>query len=85
VAYHSAGIRWGTATFKFYEGRDILPPLPPAPVPILGGELLVGHSQPQTRLAVVPLRAEINFTNAREVAGTCWLPRCRELPLSSRT
>jgi hypothetical protein len=24
VAYHSAGIRWGTATFKFYEGRDIL-------------------------------------------------------------
>jgi tetratricopeptide (TPR) repeat protein len=24
VAYHSAGTRWGTATFKFYEGRDIL-------------------------------------------------------------
>jgi anti-sigma B factor antagonist len=27
----------------------------------------VGYSQPQTRLAVVPLPAEINFTNAREV------------------
>jgi hypothetical protein len=26
VAYHSAGTRWGTATFKFYEGRDILSP-----------------------------------------------------------
>jgi hypothetical protein len=24
VTYHSAGSRWGTATFKFYEGRDIL-------------------------------------------------------------
>jgi hypothetical protein len=23
--YHSAGHRRGTATFKFYEGRDILP------------------------------------------------------------
>jgi anti-anti-sigma factor len=26
----------------------------------------MGYSQPQTRLAVVPLPAEINFTNARE-------------------
>ena len=24
VAYHPAGSRWGTATLKFYEGRDIL-------------------------------------------------------------
>jgi hypothetical protein len=43
------------------------PPLPPAPAPILGGELLVGYSQPQTPLAVVPLPAEINVDNAREV------------------
>jgi hypothetical protein len=32
--YHSAGLRWGTATLKLYEGRDILigpvgRPLPP--------------------------------------------------------
>jgi hypothetical protein len=27
---HSAGIRWGSATFKFYEGRDILGPVPQA-------------------------------------------------------
>jgi hypothetical protein len=24
VAYHPAGSRWGTATLKFYEGRDNL-------------------------------------------------------------
>jgi hypothetical protein len=24
VTYHPAGSRWGTATLKFYEGRDIL-------------------------------------------------------------
>ena len=24
VAYHPVGPRWGTATLKFYEGRDIL-------------------------------------------------------------
>jgi hypothetical protein len=26
--YHSAGTRRGTATLKFYEGRDILPSRP---------------------------------------------------------
>ena len=28
MAYHLAGSGWGTATFKFYEGRDILGTIP---------------------------------------------------------
>lgn len=34
---------------------------------MLGGELLMGTTQPQARTAVVPLPAEIDITNARQV------------------